>query len=732
MREQTKFFASLLLTFSFLLSSVSFAFALPDEGMFPLDRVPSLPLVQKGLRIKPSEIYNPKTGGLSEAVVRLDTGCTGEFVSPQGLILTNHHCAFDALVSASTPGRNFADIGFRAGSRTEEMPAKNYSISIPKRVEDVTSRVLAGMQNLTGAEREKAVTARIAELEKQEQARAAADTTVRIQALNNGVFYYLYENQQIKDIRVVYAPPKSIGFFGGDPDNFEWSRHTGDFAFLRAYVAPDGRAAEYSTKNVPFKPRRFLPISIAGLKENDFVMVMGYPGGTTRYRESQSIEFSQNVNFPFLAEYLQALSAAYALAGETDEAKRVKFQSDIFNFDNSRKLYEGGAAALRRADFVNQRRAEETKFAAWVNANPARRAKYGEVLSGFNTISKEFYQMAERDRVLRTFPNPAFTPVMRQILDAIQANRQGAALTDEKRAAINEIYKTREPVIEREMIKFFLRQTADLPSVQRFAPVENAFARFQGRERRSAEETFAETIAEKDFTTPESIFALYTKNGMNNFQKKHPNVYAVLTALADEQAQIAARTNKFNSAANNLRMLYLEGLSEMRGVNPYPDANFTQRFTYGYVKGYRPREAVIYQPFTTLKGMIEKDTGVEPFNMPAGLKDLQRRRDFGRYGVGDSVPLNFLATTDIIGGNSGSPVLNANGEQVGIVFDGNYEGLGNDIFYNPDYGRTIAVDIRFVLFVTEKFGNAGWILNEMQIRGAQPARRPATRRAASR
>lgn len=728
MRQQTKFFASLLLTFSFLLSSVSFAFARRDEGMFPLDQVLRLPLAQKGLKIKPTDIYNPKGGGLSEAVVRLDTGCTGEFVSPQGLILTNHHCGFDALVSASTPEKNYGDLGYRAGSRAEELSAKGYSISIPKRVEDVTSRVLTGIQNLTGAERDAAIKTRIAEIEKEEQSRAGADTTVRIQALNNGVFYYLYENQQIKDIRVVYAPPKDIGFFGGDPDNFEWSRHTGDFTFLRAYVAPDGRSAEYSPNNVPFKPRRFLTISIAGVKENDFVMAMGYPGGTTRYRESQSIDYSERVNFPFLADLYRALSSAYTLAGETDEAKRVRFQSDIFNFDNTRKVFEGGVDALRRSDFVNQRRAEETKFAAWVNANPARRAKYGEVLSSFNTASTEFYGTAQRDRVLRTFPNAAFTPVMKQILDAIQASKQGRTLTDEKRNEITAVYKTREPVIEREIIKFFLRQAAELPGTQKFAPVENVFARFQGRERRSAEETFAESIAEKDFTTPESVFALYTRNGMENFQKRHPNIYNLLSALADEQSQIAARTGRFNSSVNNLRMLYLEGLSEMRGVRPYPDANFTQRFTYGYVKGYRPREAVIYQPFTTLKGMLEKDTGVDPFQVPAGLKELQRRRDFGRYGVGDSVPLNFLATTDIIGGNSGSPVLNAYGEQIGIVFDGNYEGLGNDLFFNPDKGRTIAVDIRFVLFVTEKFGNAGWILNEMQIKGAQPAARRAVAR----
>jgi hypothetical protein len=346
------------------------------------------------------------------------------------------------------------------------------------------------------------------------------------------------------------------------------------------------------------------------------------------------------------------------------------------------------------------------------------------VLADFSTSSNEFYRTAERDRVLRTFPNAGYMPVFKQIFDAVQAVQQGKQLTAEKRAEITAAYKDREPILEREMIKFFLRKIDELPAAQKFGAAENLFARFQGKERRSAEETFAESIAEKDFNTPEAIFALYGQSA-ENLQKKYPNVYSIATTLAAEQAQIAARTAKFNQAANRTRLLYIQGISEMTGEKPYPDANATLRFTFGNVRGYNPREAVIYKPFTTLKGVIEKDTGIEPFDVPQKLKDLQRTRDFGRFGTGDTVPVNFLATTDIIGGNSGSPILNAYGEQVGIVFDGNYEGLGNDIFYSGDYGRTIGVDIRYVLFVTEKFGNAGWILNEMQIKPARAGTRMA-------
>ena len=715
MRSKLNILSTSVLMFTVSMSSVSFAFANFDEGMYTPDQISRLPLAKRGLKIKPSDIYNPNGAALSDAVVRLSIGCTAEFVSPQGLILTNHHCGFDALVSASTPEKDYVETGFKANSRGDEIPAKGYSIFITQRVEDVTSKINKGTETLTGDALSQAIKKNTDYLQAQEQAKAPKGSTIRIQALNNGFFHYLYQTQQIKDVRVVYAPPRNIGVFGGDPDNFEWTRHTGDFTFLRAYAAPDGSSAEYSPNNVPFKPEKFLTINIGGVKENDFVFVLGYPGGTTRYRESQSIDYSGNVNFPFLARYLSAWSNALREIGQDDEEKRIRFQSDIANLDNSRKLYEGGTTVLKRADVLAKRRAEEAKFVAWINANPTRQAKYGALLNDFSTLYKNYYATSERDRVLRTFPNPSM-PVFRQILDAVQAVQQGKPLTAEKRAEIVEAYKNREPILERELIKFFLLSLADLPAEQKFAPAEELFNRFQGKERRKAEETFAEMIAEKDFNTPETIFALYDMKPAR-LKEKYPNIVDFMTPLAAERTTIDTRLQRFNGESNRLRLLYMQGMSEMGGTRPYPDANSTLRFTYGNVKGYKPREAVTYSPFTTIKGIMEKDTGEIPFDAPQKLKDLQRTKDFGRFGSGDSVVVNFLATTDIIGGNSGSPVLNGYGEQVGLVFDGNYEGLGNDIYYDDDYGRTIAVDIRYVLFVTEKFGNAGWILNEMKIKG---------------
>lgn len=704
-----RFFTSLMLMCSIIFTSFSSTFAF-DEGMFTPDKVGTLPLAAKGLKIKPSDIYNPKTGGLSEAVVRLDTGCTGEFVSPDGLILTNHHCGLDALVAASTPEKKYGDEGYKANSRAEELPAKDYSISIPIRVEDVTKTILTGTENLSGADRDKAIQANIANLEKAEGAKAAQGNTVRVQAVSNGYFYYLYENKQIKDIRVVYAPPQTIGFFGGDPDNFEWTRHTGDFTFLRAYVAPDGKSADYSTNNVPFKPRKFLTISLNGLKDNDFVMVMGNPGGTTRYRESQSVKYSQEVNFPFLHQYLQTWGDALRVVGRDNEEKRIANQGNLANIDNSRKVYEGGTVAMKRANIVGQKQADEAKFMTWVNADPARKAKYGTLLADIERVSADFYKTGMRDRLIRTIPNVGNSATFKEVMDALAAVSLGRSLNDQKRNEINQVFAAREPLVETEIMKFFFRKIAD----ENFAPAEKLFDGLSGKARRDAEEKFIGSIINNpDFDSAAKIIGLYSMSA-NDLKAKYPKLVEYAVATAQEQAAIGQKTQKFNAEINNLRLLYMRGISEMKGITPYPDANFTQRFTYGNVKGYSPREAVQYTPFTTLKGVIDKDTGVFPFIVPQKLKDLQNSKDFGRYGVGDTVPVNFLSTNDIIGGNSGSPVLNAYGEQVGLVFDGNYEGLGNDIFFNPNYGRTISVDIRYVLFVTEKYADAGWILNEMK------------------
>ncbi len=743
MRLKFNQLTSFILMLAFVLSTVSATPAKPDEGMYAPEQIIKLPLAKRGLKIKPSDIYNPNGIDLSDAVVRLSIGCTAEFVSPKGLILTNHHCGFDALVSASTAAKDYGKDGYRAASMSDELPAKDsegkgYQVFVTKRVENITAKINKDTENLSGDSFTQLIQANIKKVLDDEKAKVPAnakntiapldsdrigfsfnDTQIEIKQLNSGYYYDLYETMAIKDVRVVYAPPQMIGFYGGDPDNFEWSRHTGDFTYLRAYVAPDGKSAEYSPNNVPYSPKKYLTINLNGVKENDFVFVLGYPGGTTRYRETQTIEYNEDQNYPFLRDFLRAWSAALTKIGEDDETKRVKLQGEILNLDNGRKVYEGDVDALRRSGFLDKRREQEANFTKWLNANPTRQAKYGQLLPRLQTISNEYYANSARDALIRRIPSADYTPLLKQVSDAFTAVRNKQKITAEKRAEIETVYQAPEPTLDRELLKFFLKAMSELPDNQKIQVVENLFNRYQGKERREAEESFAERVVEnKDFDSAEEVIKLYDKD-YDDLQKKYPDVTGFIAYLTDERAKYTARAAKYAGEIDRLRALYIQGMSEMNNTLVYPDANSTLRFTYGNVKGYSPREAVQYTPFTTLKGVLEKDTGVFPFDAPDKLRTLQETKNFGNYGVGDTVPVNFLSTVDIIGGNSGSPIMNAFGEQVGIVFDGNYEGLGNGLFFDPNYGRTIAVDIRYVLFVTEKFADAKWIVDEMTLKGGK-------------
>ncbi len=712
-----KIFASYLLLTAILFSSFSVSFAF-DEGMFAPGQIAGLPLKKKGLKIKPEDIYNPNGGGLTEAVIRLSIGCTAEFVSPEGLILTNHHCGFDALVSASTPEKDLVEYGFKADNKAGEISAKDYSIFITNRVDDVTAKIKTGTENLSGDALAAAYKKNIDELTAAEQAKAPKGSTVRVQMLNSGYFFYLYQTTEIKDIRVVYAPPRNIGIFGGDPDNFEWTRHTGDFTFLRAYTAPDGSSATYSPNNVPYKPKKFLTMNIGGLKDNDFVFVLGYPGGTTRYRESWSIEYARDANFPFLEKWLNALSTSLRQIGSTDEDKRIALQGDIASFDNSRKAFGGGHLRLRRAEVVQARQAEEARLATWISSDPSRQKRFGNVLAELKTLSEETNAASKRDAIIRRFPDPNSMVIFGQMVAAATSVKQGRTLNATQRsgkaAEITEAIKGREAAHEREMLKFFFKSFDELPANQRFAAADTKFGNKKGKARREAEAAFAAEIADGPYTSAAKIAELYGLS-WGDMQAQHP----FISGLVDERAALTARGAKFGANIDRLRLAYMQALTEMKGGPVYPDANSSLRFSHGNVKGYTSRESEYRSPFTTMKGMFEKDTGVNPFDAPQKLKDLNTAKDFGQYGSGDTVGLNFLSTTDIIGGNSGSPILNGNGEQVGLCFDGNFEGLGNDFYYDYDKNRTISVDIRYVLFVTDKFGGAKWVVDEMKLVGAK-------------
>lgn len=723
-------------TLATLLSLTTLPFrVLGDEGMFlpdTLNRLTEQKLKQRGLKIPLTEVYDPAGVSMKDAVVIVGGG-TGEFVSPEGLLLTNHHVAFDALVAASTTTRDYATNGFKAATHAEELPAQNYTATITQDMKDVTAEILKGVTDSTPpADRERTITQNSEQMETA-GSNDADGVVVRVLPMNEGLSWYKFTYLVLPDVRVVYAPPKNVGFFGGDEDNFEWPRHCGDFTFMRVYVGANGKPAEYAATNVPYKPKKFLSLSLGGVKEGDLMMVLGYPATTRRYRESFSVAYNQNVLLPLTVEVFNKQIEALQGAGRNDSDLRIKAQSTIFELANTLKNDEGSVLAMRRADIVGRKQKQEAEFTKWLDADPARKAKYGEVLPTLSKAYQELNARALRDLMVLQIVqasdllNIAYAAQDLAVAKEHPADNSAVALARATARALERSkagFAERNVFVEREMLTFLLRKGAELPEGQKIPALEKRFGNLQGDARRRAEEDFARSIVDsKKYSTAQTVSELFDLSAaqLRDLHEPYVDLALELGPIIDEQQ---ASTSVFNATVQRWRPRLVQGMSEMMGSKPYPDANRTLRFTYGFVKGYVPHDAATYQPFTHLSGVIEKDTGREPFDAPEKLKQLYRARDFGPYAnaEGTDVPVDFLSDVDIIGGNSGSPIINGKGEQVGIVFDGNYEGLGNDFFYNEEKGRTISVDIRYVLFIAEKLGGAGFLLKELDLRGAPKAR----------
>jgi hypothetical protein len=481
---------------------------------------------------------------------------------------------------------------------------------------------------------------------------------------------------------------------------------------------------------VPYKPKKFLPLSLGGIKEGDFAMVMGYPGSTRRYRESYSVAYNQDVAMPFNIDVYDRQIEALEDAGKKDAALRIKLQSTVFGLNNELKNLRGSVTSMRRANIVEKKRAEEAAFTSWVNADPARKAKYGDVLPGLDKAYQGLTPTAPHDLLVPQLLNSSDLIAIASFAGRVAADKEkpegernpalGERGVARVRTQIPAILVGRNLTVERDLLTYLLRRADELPANQKIEAIEKRFGQLKGEARRRAEEDLARAIVDsKRYSTNESLADLLNLSGAQQRDLQDPLI-EFAADLSAEFARTQPRQQVFNATVARWRPLLVQGMSEMRGVKPYPDANRTLRFTYGEVKGYLPHDAAVYLPTSRLSGVVEKDTGHEPFDVPEKLKELYRTRDFGPYATdgGADVPVDFLSTTDIIGGNSGSPIMNGRGEQVGIVFDGNYEGLGNDFFYNEPKGRTISVDIRYVLFLLEKFGGAGYLLKELDIRHA--------------
>jgi hypothetical protein len=708
-----------------------------DEGMWlpdSLDKLPLNKLKSRGLQLTAEDIYSTTKPSLKDAIVVVGGG-TGSFVSPDGLILTNHHVAFTAVTAASSPQHNYIQDGFLAKSREEEIPAKGYTVEITQDFKDVTAEVMAAVKpGMSDAERSRAIAAKSSEIEKAAmQGREKDGMKTQVTEMLSGMSYYLYTYLTLRDVRLVYAPPKSIGFFGGDPDNFEWPRHCGDFSFMRAYVGPDGKPAEFSKQNAPFKPKKFLPIDASGYKEGDFAMVMGYPGTTYRYRESYSVEYHQNVRLPYFVEALQEQIDLLTEMGKRDPALKIKLADQIFSLSNTVKNFEGTLKGLQRSNLVARKRDEEAAFNRAVNADPALKAKYGDVLAQIAELYRDLTSFSSRQNVINEMLNAgdllgilsfAYNRALDREKPAAERSPQFSDQAIQRlTAALGPVWEQRTPVVETQLLLLALKRAARLPADQRPAALQKLFEGKQGDEMDRAATDFARRVIEENqFKSAEALTALFSKSAAELRAIDDPALKLVIQIM-DEFAPLEKRQEAFNDGITKLRPLFIRGFLEWKKGAVYPDANRTLRFTYGEIKGYQPRDAIVYDYMTSLSGVIEKDTGAEPFDVPAKLKELAAKKDFGSYLEPrlKDVPANFLATTDITGGNSGSPIMNGRGEVIGLVFDGNYEGLGSDYVYNPALSRTISVDIRYVLFVTDKFAGASYLFNEMQIRKGKAA-----------
>jgi Peptidase S46 len=730
------------LTLTFLIFSLAFSpFAsLADEGMWLPDTIDKLPLAQlkkRGFELKPEEIYSTTKPSLKDAIVQISIGGTGSFISADGLILTNHHVAFAAVTRASTAESDYISKGFLAKSRAEEIPAQGYTVSITQEYKEITAEVLSAVKpEMSPEEKTRAISMKQQEIQK---AAAAGHETdgIRIQVVEatGGYQYFLYTYLTLRDVRLVYAPPKSIGYFGGDPDNFEWPRHCGDFAILRAYVGPDGKPATNNKANVAFKPRKFLPINANGIKEGEFAMLMGYPGSTFRYRESHSVEYRQDIQLPDQIAALRRQIEILTRLGDKNPALKPRLADQIFSLSNSLKAFEGTVTGLKRMNLVERKRAEEAAFTKWLEANPAMKAKYGDVLPKIAEAYRDLNSFSQKQSVLSSLLNSGDLIGVLQFAYARSLEREkpqnerapqlgdtAAALLT---ARLGQSWNERESESEIGLLAAALERASQLPADQKLPFIEKLFEGKTPKERRKAEVEFAKSAIENTkFRSFTDLAKLFNASAAEIRAIDDPAMNLAVQSN-DEVAPLAKRVNQFNNAIAVLRPDFIRGLLEMKQEskkgNYYPDANFTLRFSYGDIRGYKPRDAITYDYQTSLDGVIQKDTGEEPFDVPSRLKELSAKKDYGSYTDSrlNDVPVAFLTTNDITGGSSGSPVMNGKGEIIGLAFDGNYEGLGGDYAYNLETNRTLAVDIRYALFLMEKFAGANYLFNEMQIKKAK-------------
>lgn len=695
-----------------------------DEGMWLpmfIERLNYVDMQKEGLHLTADEIYSVNLSSLKDAIILFGSGCTGEVVSGEGLILTNHHCAYEQIQSHSSLEYDYLTDGFWAMKRSEELPNTGLTARFLVSITDVTQAVLGVVkENMTESER----AAKTREVSKKLEFTATKDNQYEASVVSffNGNEYYLFTYESFKDIRLVGAPPSSIGRYGGVTDNWMWPRHKCDFSLFRIYASPQGTPAEYSESNIPYKPRHFLPISIKGVKENDFALILGYPGTTDRYLTSYGTEMALEKTNPAIVKTRKKKLEIIKADMNTDETVRIKYAAKYASLSNYWKYYIGQSEGLKRLKVIDKKREIESRFAEWVYGNKDRAAKYRDVLlnlsNAYETLSatepatrytnEAIYRGCEIINYAKKFNNLAAA------LAKPSAETTGTDILIEKlRKASAEYFKDYNAPTDEKLFSAML-QLFSQNVKQKYQPLLliELNRKYKGDFTKYADKVFKESI----FATKDRVETFLQNPSLKALQKDP--AFRLMKAFAENSSRIDSITKTSSEQLLKGRRLFAAGLREMMPDKKfYPDANSTMRLTYGKVTGYSPSDAVEYGFTTHLSGVIAKeDSTNEDFIVPAKLKKLYKEKDFGPYGNKGDLVTCFLTNNDITGGNSGSPVMNADGELVGVAFDGNWEALSGNIAFEPELQRTICVDIRYVLFIIDKYAGATNLINEMNIR----------------
>ena len=701
------------LVLALLVSSPFSLFA--DEGMWllPLLEKMNIKDMQKaGLKLSAKQIYDINNSSLKDAIMIFGGGCTAEVVSNQGLVFTNHHCGYSSIQKLSSTEHDYLRDGFWAMNLKEELPAQGLTVTFIDRFIDVTDVMLSAQEqvkDMKEAEQEQVMRQVRDSLTKN----AVGDNkylNARVVSFYQGNVFYVVVSKTFRDIRFVGAPPSSIGKFGGETDNWEWPRHTGDFSVFRIYADKNNNPADYSPDNVPYTPKKFLSISLKGYQPGDFTMIIGFPGSTDRYLTSQEVVQRRDVqNTPRIIART-AKENVWRAAMRADQKINIQYASKFASSSNYRKNSIGMNETFAKLNTVVRRKEEERAFKEWTSSTAEREAKYGKCIDVINELTeKQSKPYTAVNYYMETLNNVELARVASSFLRIREGNKAEAF-----KKASESFYKDYSPELDRQTSKVLLKTFKQYVTEPSYQPAfyKTIEEKFGGDIDKYVDNIFDNSV----FTSPEKAIAAISQE---DFNAQSDPIVEYIMQFSTSVLPIMTEMRKDEEELQRAKKTYMKGLMEMRGKAPiYPDANFTMRLTYGKVGGYKPKDAVTYDYITTLEGVMQKENPNDPeFVVPSKLKELYNAKDYGRYALKDGrMPVCFLSNNDITGGNSGSDVLNAKGELIGLAFDGNWEAMSGDIIFEPNLQRCINVDIRYVLFIIDKFGGATWLLNEMDIK----------------